>query len=182
MFIGSKRIGVAMRNLNTILRIGGASVLLLALAGCSSESTSELVDSSEAPALEAEQTPPPEEPEVVEEPSEVEEPVAQVSILEAICDTEPAKVNGGEPSAKESWDCEFEGEPVRVALFSSPADLNSANEAIKQYYEEFDDSRSLAELPMLCGSDWRAGFNFNSERDSLLQTLQSAGVEAGLCS
>ena len=171
-----------MRNLNTTLRIGVASALLLALTGCSSESSSELVDSAEAPAFETEQTPPPEEKEVAEEPSGVEELAAEVSILEAICDNEPTRVNGGEPSAKESWDCEFEGNSVRVALFASPADLNSANEAIKQYYEEFEDNRSLAELPMLCGSNWRAGFNFNSERDSLLQTLQSAGVEAGLCS
>ena len=171
-----------MKNLPVTLRMGGALLLLLALTACSSEPTSELVDSAEAPTVETEQTPPPEEQEVTEAPSEAEEPVAEVSILEAICDTEPTKVDGGEQSATESWDCEFEGESVRVALFASPADLNSANEAIKQYYAEFEDNRSLAELPMLCGPDWRAGFNFNSERDSLLQTLQSAGVEAGLCS
>ena len=103
-------------------------------------------------------------------------------ILEAACENSPTRMGPeAEVLTEQSWECSFEGEKIRVDLHQSAAQLKAANAAVEQFYRDSGDTRTLADLPLVCGEDWGVGLSSNENRDNLIVYLQSEGIAAGLC-
>lgn len=171
------RVGVALATAVTFLLSGCNADVAVSEDESESQIQTEVAETEKPLAEEST----PEDPEVPQEPIE-ETPAGAQQVLELACDDEPISVEGSsEPGTIASWDCQFGETPLRVSEFDSAGDLASANQEILRYYADAGDSRTLAELPMLCGPNWRAGFNFNTERDALLSELVEAGITAGYC-
>ena len=106
--------------------------------------------------------------------------VDQLSKL--VCDTSPTRMGAeAERYTKESWQCNNEGESVRIDIFESDEQQFEASQVVLDFYEVSGDKKALSELPLVCGSKWALGVDFNETRDSLITLLAANGLEASTC-
>ena len=120
---------------------------------------------------------------VAEEEESPEPSSKPAPILETACENSPVRMGSeAEVLTEQSWKCSFEGEKIRVDLYQSAAQLKAANAAVEQFYRDSGDTRTLADLPLVCGDDWGVGLSSNENRDTLIVYLQGEGISAGPCS
>jgi hypothetical protein len=106
--------------------------------------------------------------------------VDQLSKL--ICAANPTRMGAeAEQYTKESWKCDHKGESVRIDIFESDKQQAEANQVVMDFYEASGDQKPLSELPLVCGSKWTLGVDFNETRDSLITLLATNGLEASTC-
>lgn len=106
--------------------------------------------------------------------------VDQLSNL--ICAANPTRMGTeAEQYTKESWQCDHKGESVRIDIFESDKQQAEAKQVVLDFYEASEDKKALSELPLVCGSNWALGVDFNETRDSLITLLTANGLEASTC-
>ena len=106
--------------------------------------------------------------------------VGQLSKL--ICDANPTRMGAeAEQYTKESWQCNHKGESVRIDIYESDKQEAEANQVVLDFYEASGDKKALSELPLVCGSTWALGVDFDETRDSLITLLVANGLEASTC-
>jgi hypothetical protein len=108
--------------------------------------------------------------------------ISAEAIADVVC-TEPATRMGPEAEVltDESWTCSRSGDQVRIDLYANGAQMGEAQEMLRDFYESAGDTRSLADLPFVCGDGWTVGFDFLETRDSAISELVAAGFSAGTC-
>ncbi len=142
-----------------------------ALPACGGSSKS----SSSTEAAESTNTSPPSSEMVVEDIT-----VDQLSKL--VCDASPSRMGAdAEKYTEESWQCSYKGESVRIDIFESDEQQAEAKQVVLDFYEASGDKKDLSELPVVCGSKWALGVDFNETRDSLISLLAANGIEASTC-
>ncbi len=110
------------------------------------------------------------------------EEVSVDQLSKLICDATPARMGAeAEQYTKESWQCDHKGESVRIDIFESDEQQAEANQVVLDFYEASGDKKALSELPLVCGSQWALGVDFNETRDSLITLLATNGLEASTC-
>lgn len=106
--------------------------------------------------------------------------VDQLSKL--ICAANPTRMGAeAEQYTKESWQCDHKGESVRIDIYESDKQQAEANQVVLDFYEASGDKKALSDLPLVCGSKWALGVDFNETRDSLITLLTANGLEASTC-
>jgi hypothetical protein len=86
-----------------------------------------------------------------------------------------------EQYTKESWQCDHKGESVRIDIFESDKQQAEAKQVVLDFYEASGDKKALSELPLVCGSNWALGIDFNETRDYLITLLTANRLEASIC-
>lgn len=107
--------------------------------------------------------------------------VAQ-ELAAVVCTTLPERMSPeAEIFTDESWTCLHNGEQVRIDLYGDDDQMTKAEQFVLDLYRSSGDNRSLAELPLVCGSKWTVGFDLNEARDVLTLLLEGAGIEVSDC-
>ena len=99
-----------------------------------------------------------------------------------VCDATATRMTpDAEKFTKESWQCKYKSESLRIDIYSSSEQQAKANQTVLDYYKGMDDNRALSELPMICGTNWAIGSDFNETRDELIVLLNQNGLAASTC-
>lgn len=99
-----------------------------------------------------------------------------------VCADTPTRMGPeAETHTQESWTCNRNSEKVRIDLYSDDAQQATAGQIVLDYFASIGDDRTLAELPLICGTLWAIGIDFNETRDLLIDQLVSAGLDAHTC-
>ena len=80
-----------------------------------------------------------------------------------------------------SWTCTLKNEHIRIDLYDSENQKSRADAVLIGFYKQAGDSRSLAELPLVCGANWSVGTDSNSTRDALITAFKGKGLVASTC-
>ena len=119
-------------------------------------------------------------------PSSSEKVIKEVTadqLSKLVCDANPSRMGGdAEKYTKESWQCDHKGESVRIDIYESDEQQAEANQVVLDFYEASGDKKALSDLPLVCGSKWALGVDYNETRDSLISLLSANGLEASTCS
>lgn len=155
-----------------------ACVLGLVPLGCSSSSesvpstTQTVLGSSEAP----------QKVSVPESPPEAVAGVSVQQLADVVCAVPPTRMDdAAEVYTQESWTCSYNDEQVRIDLYTTEDQMAEAARVTLDVYASSGDNRTLAELPVICGSKWTIGVDFNDTRDALIPELVNAGIPASIC-
>jgi hypothetical protein len=109
-------------------------------------------------------------------------PVGVPQLAAVLCAERPTRMSrDAERYTAESWQCAGGYGKVRIDLYAGEDQQRAAGVAVIDFYRAAGDQRSLAELPLLCGVGWGAGFDFNTSRDEALAALGAAGLAVMLC-
>lgn len=108
--------------------------------------------------------------------------ISALTLGKVVCDTAATRMTpDAEKFTKESWQCKHKSESLRIDIYSSSEQQASANQTVMDYYKSMNDNRALSELPMICGTNWGLGTDFNETRDALIATLNQSGITASTC-
>ena len=103
-------------------------------------------------------------------------------LAKVVCDDSPSRMDAdAERYTQESWQCSRNGESVRIDLYASGEEQATANQAVLDFYKSSGDEKMLADLPLICGSNWGIGVDFNETRDALISSLATNGFESSTC-
>ena len=103
-------------------------------------------------------------------------------LAKVVCDDSPSRMDAdAERYTQESWQCNHNGESVRIDLYASGEEQATANQAVLDFYKSSGDEKMLADLPLICGSNWGIGVDFNETRDALISSLATNGFESSTC-
>lgn len=153
------------------------ALMILLLAGCAGDGDEGAAPPEEAngSALSTTTTQGPSVPQ-----SAVTRPPVDV-IAGVVCDEAATRIAGDPEAPNGSWTCTKEGEQVRIDFHVDDAELQKAQEQILASYREAGDSRSLAELPVLCGPRFAIRTDTSATRDALIGDLKAADINASTC-
>ena len=103
-------------------------------------------------------------------------------LAKVVCDDSPSRMDAdAERYTQESWQCSYKGESVRIDIYKSADEQATANQVVSDFYKSSGDEKALADLPLLCGSNWGIGVDFNETRDALIASLSSNGFKSSTC-
>jgi len=104
-------------------------------------------------------------------------------IAAVLCDDAPVRMSAdAEVYTAASYNCTHGAESVRVDLYDSEAQQAAARQVFLDFCEAAGDPRTLASLPLGCGTLWAFGVDYNETRDSLIVALNAGGIPTILCS
>lgn len=99
-----------------------------------------------------------------------------------LCDAEPTWMGAdAEKYTSESWTCTHAGEHIRIDLYADQQEMTTAKQVVIDFYKSTGDTRTLDQLPLLCGDLWVAGTDLNETRDALIANLYAATIPARTC-
>ena len=108
--------------------------------------------------------------------------IAEDQLAAVLCSGPPSRMSkDAERYTHESWKCNGNFGSVRIDLYADSGQQQAANAAVLSFYRGSGDKRTLAELPLACGTAWGAGFDENSQRDAATAELAAAGLAGGPC-
>ena len=103
-------------------------------------------------------------------------------LAKVVCDANPSRMDAdAERYTQESWQCTYKDESVRIDTYKSGDEQAIANQAVLNFYKSSGDEKALADLPLICGSNWGIGVDFNETRDALISSLSSNGFKSSTC-
>ncbi len=108
--------------------------------------------------------------------------VSAQALAAVVCSDTPIRMDkSAELYTKESWNCTASGEKARIDLYADAAQQQKAAQVLLDFYKSSGDNRTLADLPIVCGTGWAIGVDFNETRDALIPKLVAAGFDASIC-
>lgn len=103
-------------------------------------------------------------------------------VVDSGVDLEPGSVAfSAQRYTHESWKYSGNFGSVRIDPYTDSGQQQAANAAVLSFYRGSGDKRTLAELPLACGTASGAGFDENSQRDAATAELAAAGLAGGPC-
>lgn len=148
-----------------------ALTIVLLVAGCRGEDDGGAVppDGTQDPALSTTTT----EGQATRPPIDV--------IAGLVCDDAAKRLSGDPEAPNGSWECTKNGEHVRIDFYVDEAEQQKAREQLLASYRDAGDNRSLAELPVVCGSRFGIATDTNATRDAVIDDLNAAEIKASTC-
>jgi len=108
--------------------------------------------------------------------------VTAEAIGKVICDSKATRMSSdAELYTTESWECKRGKDTLRIDIFGSSEEQNQANQVVLDYYKGFGDTRSLADLGIICGEKWGIGTDYQETRDALVALLNENGIASSPC-